>query len=133
MDYTSSCTSMPFDPSNGSGRKLASADRGRERRRNPRYPLVAESRITEIGSGTEIKLRTSDLSISGCYLDTISPLPNGTDIVVKISRDDGLFESSAKVVYVHPGMGMGVHFTDTKPAQQAILVRWIAEIAGSED
>ena len=131
MDYTSSCTSMPFDPLNRSDRKQPPAGSGRNRRRDPRYQLVAEARITHIDSGTEIKLRTSDLSITGCYLDTVSPLPNGTDIVVKISRDDGLFETNGKVVYVHPGMGMGVHFTDTKPVQQAILVRWIAEIAGS--
>jgi hypothetical protein len=118
---------MPFDPL-----KQPAAGSGSERRRDPRYPLVAEARITDIGSSTEIKLRTSDLSITGCYLDTVSPLPNGTDIVLKICRDDGLFESNGKVVYVHPGMGMGVRFTDTKPAQQAILVRWISEIAGSE-
>jgi c-di-GMP-binding flagellar brake protein YcgR len=124
---------MPYDPIDRSGRKQPPADSGRERRRDPRYPLVAEARITEVGSGAEIKLRTSDLSITGCYLDTVSPFPNGTDIVVKICRDDGLFETTAKVVYVHPGMGMGVRFTDTKSAQQAILVRWIAEIAGSED
>jgi c-di-GMP-binding flagellar brake protein YcgR len=124
---------MPFDPLDGSGRNQPSADSGRDRRRDPRYPLVAEARITEIGSGSEIKLRTSDLSITGCYLDTVSPLPNGTDIVVKISRDDGLFETPGKVVYVHPGMGMGVRFADTKPAQQTVLVRWIAEIASFQD
>jgi PilZ domain-containing protein len=123
---------MPFDPLDGSGRNRPSAD-GRDRRRDPRYPLVAEARVTEIGSGTEIKLRTSDLSITGCYLDTVSPLPNGTDIVVKICRDDGLFETTGKVAYVHPGMGMGVCFADTKPAQQAILVRWIAGFASSQD
>lgn len=124
---------MPSDPFNESGGMPAPASGGRERRRDPRYPFVAEARISDIDSGTEIKLRTSDLSITGCYLDSISPLPNGTDIVVKISRDDGLFETTGKVVYVHPGMGMGVRFTDTKPAQQAILARWIAEIAGSKE
>jgi hypothetical protein len=122
---------MPFDPLDPSSGKQAPAGSGSERRRDPRYPLVAEARIADIGSSTEIKLRTSDLSITGCYLDTVSPLPNGTEIVLKICRDDGLFETNAKVVYVHPGMGMGVQFTDTKPAQQTILVRWIAEIAGS--
>lgn len=123
---------MPFDPLNGSDRKQPPAGSGRERRRDPRYPLVAEARIADVGSGTEIKLRTSDLSITGCYLDTVSPLPNGTNIVLKICRDNGLFETNGKVVYVHPGMGMGVCFTDTRPAQQAILQRWIAEIASFE-
>jgi hypothetical protein len=98
---------MPFDPLDPSSGKQAPAGGGSERRRDPRYPLVAEARIADIGSSTEIKLRTSDLSITGCYLDTVSPLPNGIDIVVKISRDDGLFETVRKVVYVHPGMEWG--------------------------
>ena len=132
MGYTSSCTSMPSDPFNGSGGKQAPVSSGRERRRDPRYPVVAEARVSVIGSGTEIKARISDLSISGCYLDFLNPIPIGTEIIVKISRDDGVFETPAQVVYVHPGMGMGIRFTDTKPIQQAILSRWIAEIATSE-
>ena len=130
MGYTSSCTSMPSDPFNASGEKQAPAASGRERRRDPRYPLVAEARVSVIGSGTEFKVRISDLSVSGCYLDFLNPIPIGTEIIVKISRDNGVFETPALVVYVHPGMG--ICFTDTKPTQQAILTRWIAEIAASE-
>ena len=132
MRYTSPCTSMPSDPLNGSGGKEAPAASGRERRRDPRYPLMAEARVTDIGSGTEFKARISDLSITGCYIDFPNPFPNGTDIIVKISRDNGVFETPAKVVFILPPMGMGIRFTDTKPTQQAILTRWIAEIAVSE-
>jgi len=123
---------MSSDPLNESSGKQASAAGGRERRRDPRYPLIAEARVIDIGSGAEFKVRISDLSISGCYIDFTNPLPNGTDIIVKISRDTGIFETNAKVVFVLPRMGMGIRFTDTKPMQQAILNRWIAEIAASE-
>jgi len=61
-----------------------------------------------------------------------NPFPHGTEIIVKISRDNGVFETNAKVVFVLPRMGMGIRFADTKPTQQAILTRWIAEIAASE-
>jgi hypothetical protein len=133
MRYTSPCMSMPSDPFNESGGKLAPAASGRERRRDPRYPLTAEARVTEIESHSEIKARISDISISGCYLDFSNPLPNGTDIVLKISRDNGVFETNAKVVFVLPHMGMGIRFTETKPTQQAILARWIAELAILEE
>jgi len=132
MRYTSLCTSMPSDPLDGSGGNKAPAASGRDRRRDPRYPLVAEARVTDIGSGAEFKIRISDLSISGCYLDFPNPLPDGTEIIIKISRDDGVFETNAKVVFVLPRMGMGVHFTNTKPTQQAILARWISQIATSD-
>jgi hypothetical protein len=123
---------MSSDPFNESGGKQAPAASGRERRRDPRCPLIAEARVTDIGSGAEFKVRISDLSISGCYIDFSNPLPNGTDIIVKISRDTGIFETNAKVVFVLPHMGMGIRFTDTKPTQQSILTCWIAEIAASE-
>lgn len=123
---------MSSDPLNESGGKQAPAASGRERRRDPRYPLSAEARVIDIGSRAEFKVRISDLSISGCYLDFLNPIPNGSEIIVKISRDNGVFETPAMVVYVHPGMGMGIRFTDTKPTQQAILTRWIAEIAAFE-
>jgi hypothetical protein len=123
---------MPSDPLNGSDGKKAPAASGRERRRDPRYPLVAEGRVSVVGSRTKFKVRISDLSMSGCYLDFPNLIPVGTDITVKISSDNGVFETNAKVAYVHPRMGMGICFTDTKPTQQAILSRWIAELAVSE-
>ena len=126
-------TAMPSDPFNESGGKETPASTGRERRRDPRYPLTAEARVTDIGSGTEFRVRISDLSVTGCYLDLLNPMRNGTQIIVKISRDEGLFETNGKVVFVHAGVGMGVCFTDTKPAQHAILALWIAEIAAYED
>jgi hypothetical protein len=122
---------MSSDPFNQSGGTQTPTASGRERRRDPRYPLIAEARVTDIGSGTEFKVRISELSISGCYLDFLNPIPDGTDIVVKNSRDNGVFETNAKVVYNHPGMGMGIRFCDTKPTQQAILARWITEIAAA--
>lgn len=125
---------MPSDPFfNQPGSMQVPEASGRERRRDPRYPLIAEARVTDIGSGTEFKVRISELSISGCYLDFLNPIPDGTDIVVKISRDNGVFETTAKVVYNHPGMGLGIRFVDTKPTQQIILSRWIAEIASASE
>jgi len=131
MRYTSPYTSMPSDPINESGGKQAPTASGRERRRDPRYPLMAEARVTDIGSGTEFKARISDLSITGCYVDFPNPFPNGTNVIVKISRDNGVFETNGKVVFILPRMGMGIRFTDTTPTQQAVLTRWIVEIAAS--
>jgi hypothetical protein len=117
-------------PSHGEDTPTAS---GRDRRRDPRYLLVADARVTEVASNSEFKVRVSDLSISGCYLDFSTPLPEGTDVIVRISRDNGVFETGAKVVFVLPHMGMGVRFVDTKPTQQAILSRWIMALAALEN
>ena len=133
MRYTSPYTSMPSDPLNESGGKVAPAASGRDRRRDPRYPLMAEARVTDIGSGTEFKARISDLSVTGCYIDFPNPIPRS--VPTSSSKSPAITASSKPTPWsssFFPRMGMGIRFTDTKPTQQAILTRWIAELAASE-
>jgi c-di-GMP-binding flagellar brake protein YcgR len=99
-----------------------------ERRRHPRFPLIADTEITEIVSGTKLSAKTSDLSAGGCFLDMINPSPEDTEIVVRIFHADATFTARGKVVFVFPNMGMGVMFTDVPASQQAILQKWLAEL-----
>ena len=121
---------MPFDPSNTSQGSSNSTSVGgfKDRRSGPRYTLIAEAQIVDVTSGSEFRARVSELGLHGCYLDFLNPIPDGSDIRLKITRDNGIFESPGKVVYNHPGMGLGIFFVNTAPAQQEILERWIAEL-----
>ena len=103
-----------------------------DRRRSPRYPLIADAEVTEIPTDTKLSAKTSDLSAGGCFLDMLNPSPEGTEIVVSISRGDSTFAARGKVVFVFPNMGMGVMFTNVPASQQAILEKWLAEISGGE-
>ncbi len=103
---------------------------GRERRTSPRYPFTATCDATEPKSGAKIIGRTSDLGIGGCYIDSIGPFPMGTNLVVRINRDQQTLKIQAKVVFAQPGMGMGLAFTHAEPDQQAILDQWISELRG---
>jgi PilZ domain len=99
------------------------------RRGAPRVTLVAEANITDIKTGTSFRARISELATKGCYLDVLNPLPDGSEVKVKITRDKGIFESMGKIVYNNPGMGLGVVFVDTAPEQQRILDGWVSEIS----
>ena len=99
-----------------------------ERRRAPRYPIIAEAEVTEIASEAKLSARTSDLSAGGCFLDMINPSPEGTEIVVRISRADSTFTARGKVVFQFPNMGMGVMFTIVPASQQAVLEKWLEEL-----
>ncbi len=99
-----------------------------ERRRHPRFPIIADAEVTEVASGTKLSARTSDLSAGGCFLDMLNPSPEGTEIVVRISHADASFTARGKVVFVFPNMGMGVMFTDVPGSQQAILQKWLEEL-----
>ena len=100
-----------------------------ERRRAPRYPIIADAEVTEIASETKLGARTSDLSVGGCFLDMINPSPEGTEIVVRISRADTTFTARGKVVFQFPNMGMGVMFTSVPASQQAVLEKWLEELS----
>jgi c-di-GMP-binding flagellar brake protein YcgR len=103
-----------------------------ERRRAPRYPIIADAEVTEIASETKLSARTSDLSAGGCFLDMLNPSPEGTEIAVRISRADSTFTARGKVVFVFPDTGIGVMFTTVPASQQAVLEKWLAELSRGE-
>jgi hypothetical protein len=103
-----------------------------ERRRAPRYPIIADAEVTEIATETKLSAKTSDLSLGGCFLDTLNPSPEGTEIVVRISHTDTTFTARGRVVFLFPNMGMGVMFTSVPASQQAVLEKWLAELSGGQ-
>ena len=106
---------------------------GSERRRAPRYPIIADAQVTEIASETILSAKTSDLSLGGCFLDMLNPSPEGTEIAVRISHSETTFTARGKVVFVFPNMGMGVMFTSVPASQQAVLEKWLASLSSGEE
>ena len=99
-----------------------------KRRSVRRCPLVATAEVTELNSGALLSARTSELGLGGCYVDSLNPFPTGTLVGLRVHRDQGLFETKAKVVYCDAGFGMGLAFTEMTPNQRTQLEAWIAEI-----
>jgi hypothetical protein len=90
--------------------------------------LVASAEVTELRSGTVLSGRTSELGLGGCYVDSLNPFPEGTLVGLRILRDQGVFETKAKVVYCDPRFGMGLAFAETPPDQRSLLETWLVEI-----
>jgi len=104
-----------------------------ERRRAPRYQFIADAEFVEIESGTKLKARTGDLSIGGCFLETLNPSPEGAEIQVTISQGNAQFTGLGRVVFVFPNLGMGIVFTNSAASQVAILEAWLAELKPSKE
>jgi hypothetical protein len=83
-------------------------------------------------AGTWLKTRLSDLSLSGCYVDTLHPLPAGARIRLRVVRNKIILEALATVIYSEPRLGMGVSFTQLSPEQKSILENWLADVATNE-
>ena len=99
-----------------------------ERRRAPRYPLIASAEVIELQTNTRLRVRTSDLSIVGCYLDTTNSLPVGTEVRVQIVHNEASFTALGVIAYCHPNMGMGVRFTNVQSDQHEMLDGWLAAL-----
>ncbi len=102
----------------------------RDKREVPRYSFIAEVVVTEIASDTRISGRISEISRKGCYVDVLNTLPEGTPIHLRISRDQGVFESDGRIIYAQPGMGMGVAYANIPPDQLKLLDAWLDELKG---
>ena len=104
-----------------------------EKREVPRYSFIAEVEVRETASDTRISGRVSEISRKGCFVDVLNTLPPGTPIDMKVTRDQGSFQTRGKIIYEQPGMGMGVAFLDTAADQLKILDAWLAEISAQSN
>jgi hypothetical protein len=93
-----------------------------------RCSLVASAEVTDLKSKTRLSARISELAIGGCYVDALNPFPEGTIAKIKITRNRGVFETNAKVVYSQQDAGIGLVFTEIAPEQRSILEDWLAEV-----
>lgn len=98
-----------------------------ERRSAPRHAMVLAAEVVELPRGAKLSARTADISRTGCYIDTLNPIPPSSRVLVRITHHEETFESEAHVVYVSYGLGMGMAFLTCEGEQLARLDRWLAE------
>jgi len=97
-----------------------------ERRRAPRYQLIAQAEIVELRSGAKVSARTSDVSLVGCFMNSAHSFPEGTKVRLRLTRAETSFSSLAIVARLHP-MGMGVSFAETEEEQSKTLRAWLVD------
>jgi hypothetical protein len=100
----------------------------RERRIAARSAFVARAEVRDMREGSQIKTRTSDLSMHGCYIDTLNPFPFGAAVHVQIERDEQVLDVLATVSSRHLGSGMGLVFRDMTPAQREVVTNWLSAL-----
>ena len=96
-----------------------------ERRSSPRFPFIASVEVLEENNGLWLSARISDISATGCYVDTINPLPGGTPVRVKIFNETQSFEAAATVAYSVALLGMGLSFGEVRPSSLDVLQTWL--------
>jgi PilZ domain len=103
------------------------------RRTNPRFPFSADAEIT-LHDGNELRAKLSEISLRGCYIDALEPVPVGTQMHIAICDGISRCEVDGKVIYNHAGsgfgvFGMGVVFADASAQRNTTIAAWLNELA----
>jgi hypothetical protein len=101
-----------------------------ERRCATRYAVIMDAQVTDLRAHSTLRLRCSDISLSGCYLDTLNPMEIGTPLWIHLEHGQRVFECQARVTNMIARLGMGVAFVDPVPEDQlGILSEWVSAAA----
>jgi hypothetical protein len=96
-----------------------------ERRRGPRYLVVADTEVIDKTSDAKRSARTNELSISGCFIETRNPASAGTELWIRISQRNSTFTAFGCVISVIPNTGMSIAFTNIESNQLSVLEKWL--------
>jgi hypothetical protein len=117
---------LTLKPASKPSGKAGARPTGAERRTAQRFALVATAEIADIGSGTRLTGRVSDLSLSGCYMDVMTPFGENSRVQLRIKYNAQIVEVTGVVRFSHSGLGMGIGFESLLPPQMEMLGLWIS-------
>jgi hypothetical protein len=104
-----------------------------KKRANRRIPFFAAAEITLL-DGTSVRAQLAELSVNGCYLGSLIPVPVKTELLLRISDGMRSCELNGKVIYVHSSDGLGIFgvgilFVDVAAEQRSVIEAWLHRIA----
>ena len=123
------CTEMTVQTSTKESGRVVQMP-AQERRASTRYLFTATADVVDLETNTRLSARTSDLARGGCFVDTITTFPIGTNVSLRLTNGNKKFEGRARVVYEAPGSGMGLAFTIVEPDQLWVLEKWLGALSG---
>src|SRR6202790_989200 len=100
---------------------------------DPRFGVFAGGGAA-LSDGTLVPAQVSELSSRGCYIDTLEPIPIGTQVRLRISDGTNSCELPGKVIYMHSGYGMGIFglgvvFGNAAAEQLSAVNNWLRDLA----
>jgi hypothetical protein len=94
----------------------------------PRHLFLAPVQLTDVQSEKQLAAHTKDLNLFGCFVETMSPFPQGTKVRLRISRAGAHVTALGKVANSRPNAGMGIAFITIDPSSFPVLDGWLASL-----
>ena len=98
------------------------------RRRFARHKVSMPMEVRDERVNTPMRVNATDISGSGCYIETILPLAKGTTLKVEFWRDTEKMVTSAVVRACDPGVGMGIEFIGLPEEGRQRLQQYLEKI-----
>src|SRR5271170_7598596 len=104
---------------------------GDERRKFARHTCRIETQVISEDGSTGVPGTITDVSLGGCYVEMLSPLPVDSTIHLSLNPGSTTLHMSGKVRSSQVGLGMGVSFTGMGPEDFEKLWRFAPPTADS--
>jgi Tfp pilus assembly protein PilZ len=97
-------------------------------RKHERLPILTEIVLSSASGNREARI--SDLSVGGCFVDTIVVARVGEEVSLKMTLPpDYIVETTGTIAYIFDGTGFGVSFTDLSETAAKSIEQFLASNA----
>lgn len=103
------------------------------RRKYPRYPCTGGVEIREQQISKPLWASLADVSLTGCYVETTSTLPPGTEVFFQVRTHDLNIGGRAVVKTSHYAVGMGLAFLHLSSEDQQRLEFLVGSLSGGPE
>ena len=103
-----------------------------ERRRHPRCKAAIPVELHLAGSPTSSRTNTDEISLGGCYLETMFTLAVGTQLAMTLWLGGAPMKVSCVVATCCPQVGNGMEFVDVSEEDRQKLAKFMHDNAASD-
>ncbi|MGB0038270.1 MAG: PilZ domain-containing protein [Terriglobales bacterium] len=101
-----------------------------DRRQSRRHQCTGSVRLRAEGSDVRLWGTLKDISLNGCYVETVTTFPVNTQVNVELESAGIRVLARATVRASYPSLGMGMCFSKLAPTQQLRVKEILAASAG---
>ena len=98
------------------------------RRRRARHRVDINLELRDERTNIPMRVSVTDVSGNGCYIESILPLPVGTNLNALIWMGEEKLTSTAVVRTCDPGVGMGIEFLTLTAEQQERFQKYLENL-----
>jgi hypothetical protein len=109
------------------------SDKNKRRFERHRLPYPLEIHTERGAAGTNMRTQTTDISGRGCYVETMLPMPVGTQLQITLRLGEERVTIPAVIRTCDGGVGMGIEFTGLSSEIQDRLQKHVEEMVSPQD